>query len=141
MISPNETVLAERNCDVLETVVSGNVNKITIPLNNWGGSPTVMKKGSKIALLEEVTRVDKSDDIWTEQSPEIVRMCQTNTAATSQCQELSGQLKVGNACDREGKSKLKVLLLQYHEIFHCVIKSWMKQILLSILLIHAHHHQ
>ena len=34
MISPNGTVLAERNCDVLETVVSGNVNKITIPLNN-----------------------------------------------------------------------------------------------------------
>ena len=36
MISPNETVLADRNCDVPETVVSGNVNKVTIPLNNWG---------------------------------------------------------------------------------------------------------
>ena len=102
MISPNETVLVVRNCDVPETVVSGNVNKITIPLNNWGGSPTVIKKGSKIAVLEEVTRVDNSDDIWMEQSPEVVRMCQTNTAAMSQCQELSGQLKIGNACDKEG---------------------------------------
>ena len=117
MISPNETVLAERNCDVPETVVSGNVNKITIPLNNWGGSPIVIKKGSKIAVLEEVTKVDKSDDIWTEQSPEVVRMCQTNTAATSRCQELSGQLKFGNACNKKGKSKLKELLLQYHDIF------------------------
>ena len=50
MISPNETVPAERNCDVLVTVVSGNVNKVTIRLNNWGGSPIVIKKGSKIAV-------------------------------------------------------------------------------------------
>ena len=143
MISPNETVLAERNCDVPEKVVSGNVNKITTPLNNWGGSPIVMKKGSKIAVLEEVTRVDKSDDIWMEQSPEVVRMCQTNTAATCRCQELSGQLKIGNACNKKGKSKLKELLLQYHDInfLHCVIKSWVKQIFLPNLLIQARHHQ
>ena len=141
MIALNETVLAERNCDVLETVMSGNINKIAIPLSNWGGSPVVMKKGSKIAVLEKVTRVDKSDDIWTEQSPEIVRICQTNTASTNQCQELGGQLQIGNACDKEEKSKLKELLLQHHDILHCVIKSWVKRILLPILLIQACRHQ
>ena len=117
MISPNETALAEKDCDVPETVVSGNVNKIIIPLNNWGSLPVVMKKGSKIGVLEEVTRIDKTDDIWTEQSPEVVRVCQTNNVSKSRCQELGSQLQIGNACDEEEKLKVKELLLQYHDIF------------------------
>ena len=44
MILPNE---AEKDCDVPETVVSGSINKITIPLNNWGSQQVVMKKERK----------------------------------------------------------------------------------------------
>ena len=123
MISPNETALAERDCDVLETVISGSVNKITIPLNNWGGMPVVMKKGSKIGVLEEMISVDKTVDIWTKQSPEIIRICQTNIVSKSQCQELGGQLQIANACDKKERLKVKELLLQYHDILHCVMKS------------------
>ena len=82
-----------------------------------------MKKGSKIGILEEVTRIDKTDDICTEQSPKVVRICQTNKVSKSWCQELGSQLQIGNACDKEEKLKVRELLLQHHDILHCVMKS------------------
>ena len=87
MISPNEEVLAEKHCDVLGTVMEGDPTKVTLPLSNWGNCPIVMKKGSKIGILEEVTRVSKDDAVWTEVS-EVVRVCQTTKATESQHQEL-----------------------------------------------------
>ena len=117
MISPNEEILAEKHCDVLETMMDDDTTQIAVPLNNWGSCPIVVKKGTKIGVLEEVTRVDKNDNIWTDQPSEVIRLCQTDSAIESRCQELSSQLQFGDACDREEKSKLKKVLLQYHDIF------------------------
>ena len=111
MISPNEKMLAEKHCDVLETVSEGDPTKVT--LSNWGNCPIIMKKGSKIGSLEEVTRVDKDDEAWTE----VVRLCQTAKATEGRCQELGSRLQIGDACDENGRSQLENLLLQYHDVF------------------------
>ena len=54
MISSNDTILAEKDCDVPGTVESGSVNKVIVPLNNWKDLPVVVRKASRIGVLEEV---------------------------------------------------------------------------------------
>ena len=117
MVSPNEEMLAEKHCDVLETVSEGDPTKVT--LSNWGNCPIVMKKGSKIGILEEVTRVGKDDDIWTD-TTEVVRLCQTAKATEGRRQELCNRLQIGDACGENGRSQLENLLLQYHDVFALV---------------------
>ena len=41
MISPNEEVLAEKKCDVLETVMEGSSTKVELPLSNWGNCQVI----------------------------------------------------------------------------------------------------
>ena len=62
MISPNVQVLAEKHCDVLETMMDGDSTQITVPFNNWGSCRTMVKKETKIGFFEEVTTVDESDE-------------------------------------------------------------------------------
>ena len=43
-------------------MMDGDSTHITVPLNNWGRCPAMVKKETKIGFLEEVTIVDKSDE-------------------------------------------------------------------------------
>ena len=47
MTSPNEEVLAEKHCDVLETMMDGDNTQITVL---FGSFPVVVKKGTKIGV-------------------------------------------------------------------------------------------
>ena len=44
MISPNDYVLAEKHCDVLETMMDDDTTQITVPLNNWGSCHAMVKE-------------------------------------------------------------------------------------------------
>ena len=89
MILPNEEVLAEKKCDVLQTAMEGSSTKVDLPLSNWGNSQIVMKKGG---ALEEVTRIDKDDEIQKDHSQEKVIVCQTTGATEKRRQELCRRL-------------------------------------------------
>ena len=85
MISPNEEVLADNKCDVLETVMEGSSTKVDLPLSNWGNCPVVMKKGSKIGVLEEVTRIGKDDELWKDHSQKTARLLDLQRCDNRSC--------------------------------------------------------
>ena len=74
MISPNEEVLAEQKHDVLETVIEGSSIKVDLPLSNWDNCPIVMKKGSKIGILEKVTKIDMERSLTTLESARLLEL-------------------------------------------------------------------
>lgn len=89
---------------------------MTIPLNNWGSSPVIVKKGLHIGVFEEVTIVDKEDETWSDQPSGMVCMCQPSDVPASRLQNLCSQLQIGEACNKVGKAKIMELLLNYHDV-------------------------
>ena len=43
-------------------MMDGDTTQITFPFNNWGICSIVVKKGTKIGVLEEVTGVNERDE-------------------------------------------------------------------------------
>ena len=43
-------------------MMDGDTTQITVPFDNWGSCPTIIKKETKIGFLEEATTVDKCDE-------------------------------------------------------------------------------
>ena len=117
MIGPNEELLAEKNCDMPETLFEGNIATMDIPLNNWGSSPIIMKKGSHIGVLEEVSVVSKSEKVWAEQPSEVVRVCQPNSQVAERLKELQAQLQVGKTWSKRERTQLTELLLKFQDVF------------------------
>ena len=76
-----------------------------------------MKKGSRIGVLEEVTRIGKDDELWKEHSQEKVRVCQTAGPTETRQQELCSRLQFGDTSNRIERGELKNLLSQYPDIF------------------------
>ena len=116
VMSPNETVLANADCDFVEQLWDGE-STVLIDLNNWGAEPQTLDKGQEIGLIEPVTLVERDDPIWhdTEENTS-VQVCQVEGLGERK-EELRRRLQIFDSCTEEDRKQLQELLLQHDGVF------------------------
>ena len=76
IVSPNEAILPDVNCDFVKQLWNGE-SDVIIELNNWGTAPQLLAKGQEIGFIEPVTLLGSDDPIWDDQEEKVVvRVCQ-----------------------------------------------------------------
>ena len=118
LISPNEEQLAKEQCDMTEALLEDVNTMIRVPLHNWGSYPIVVKKGTVIGNMEEVAVATRDDPVWVDdQTDEIVRVCQSESAGEGRDKKLCSELQFGNTCTSNVKDDLRLIVRKYNDVF------------------------
>ena len=122
VVTPSEAVLAELQCDFVEQLWQQGEATSHMRDTNWNNSsPVMIRKGTVVGTVEEVTPIDQGDPVWNEpeaSSELVVRRCPIHPSKEVDSQaRLRPLLCVGEGCSTEERESFLQYLLTRHHVF------------------------
>jgi len=118
LMSPNEGQLAKEQCDLTETLLEDATTMVRIPLHNWGTNPIIVRKGTVIGNMEEVSLISRDDPFWIDdQTSKMVRVCHSDSAEANRVEKLCSELQFGNSCTSQNKNNFSQIVRKHNDVF------------------------
>ena len=120
VVTPSEDVLAKQQCDIEETLWTGE-SSTQVVISNWGLELQTIEEGQIVGEVQPGTVVDEDDPVWNDTSVDEVLCVQHIQESTSDESgrrlQLQEQLQIGSQNTDGERKQLEELLLGMSDVF------------------------
>ena len=120
VVTPSEDVLAKQQCDIEETLWTGE-SSTQVVISNWGLESQTIEEGQIVGEVQPGTVVDEDDPVWNDTSVDealcVWHIQESTSDESARRLQLQEQLQIGSQNTDGERKQLEELLLGMSDVF------------------------